>query len=205
MPLSISTDAISEKNKLANSDPWILLLEIIYPNETPVRVAWNTENVVWDGVTWYAVPFELGDMEESREAEVPTVDLTIVDIERRITPYIDDYNGGVGATVYVRVVHSAHLDNTDAELEEKFEIRSVNIDHRNAINFSLGSENLSNFRSPPDIFLQAHCRYKEFKGTYCQYSGSETDCDRTFEDCRSKGNESRFGGFPGIGVRSYWE
>lgn len=204
MPLSISTQAIEEKNKLASSDPWLLLLEINYPNETPVRLVWNTESISWDGETWQAATFVLGDQEESNEGDVPSVNLGIIDIERNLIPLIDDYGGGVGAEVTIRVVHSAYLGNNTPELEEDYEIIDVSVDAQSRVNFKLGAENLSNYRSPPDIFLQGHCRYKTFKGNHCGYDGDDEDCDRTFEDCRSKNNQERFGGMPGLSPLGYW-
>ena len=204
MPLSISTDAITEKNKLANAGAWIVLLEVLYSGETPVYLCSNTSNIAWDGKTWIAAPFSLGDIEESRESTVPSVSLSIQDIARQVTPLLDDHDGAIGADVYVRVVHSAHLDNADPEIEVQLEIIDVNIDWQNTIVMKLGSENLSNYRSPPDRFLKNHCRYKEFKGTLCGYAGAETECDRTFVQCRDYGNQARFGGFPGVGVIGYY-
>ena len=204
MPLSISTDAINEKNRLSSSDPFILLLEIDYPNEIPIRVCWNTESIVWDGETYQAFPFKLDDIEETKEAEVPTVNLTIVDIGRQLIPIIDDKDGGVGAEVWIRIVHSAHLDNTIPEFEQNFEILETRIGSDFSINFKLGAENLMSRRSPQDRYLKGHCRYEDFKGTLCGYDGTETDCNRTFERCRELGNETRFGGFPGLGRIGYW-
>lgn len=204
MPLSISTDAIAEKNKLGNTDPWLLLLEIVYPDETPVRVVWNTEDITWDGETWQAFPFQLGDMEETKEGEIPAVSLTIFDIGRQLIPIIDDHGGGVGATVWVRVVHGAHLDNTTPEFEQNFEIVETQISHDFSINFKLGAEDMASKRSPQNRFLKGHCRYKEFKGPECGYDGDETECSRTFERCRELNNQKRFGGFPGVGRIGYW-
>jgi len=33
-----------------------------------------------------------------------------------------------------------------------------------------------------------------FKSEECGYKGTEDSCDQTFEDCKKKGNEARFGG-----------
>lgn len=199
MPLSISTDAMREKNKLVSNGVWILLLEILYENESPIRVCYNTENIEWDNLIWYACPFELGDMSESKEGEIPTVTLTVWDIERRISPIIDQYDGGIGAEANIMIVHSDHLDNADPELYEPFEVVEVSIDYLNRVKFNLGAENLTNYRSPSDLFLKGHCRYKEFKGAYCLYDGPETSCDRTFRQCKQYENQHRFGGFPGLG------
>ncbi len=39
------------------------------------------------------------------------------------------------------------------------------------------------------------CRWKEFTGVECSYSGAVTHCDRTYETCESLGNTNNFGGF----------
>ena len=39
------------------------------------------------------------------------------------------------------------------------------------------------------------CRWKEFKGTECRYSGAQTKCDRTYARCIQLSNTSNFGGF----------
>lgn len=39
------------------------------------------------------------------------------------------------------------------------------------------------------------CRWKIFKGIECQYSGTETWCDRTYERCSQLVNTDNFGGF----------
>jgi len=41
----------------------------------------------------------------------------------------------------------------------------------------------------------ASCRYQIFKGDYCQYSGAETHCDRTYTRCAALGNTANFGGY----------
>lgn len=199
MALDISTSAINEKNRLSSGDPWLLLLEINYPNESPIYLAWNTKDVVWDGNTWQAADFKLGDQEESKDGSVPTVSLGIVDIERRLIPIIDEYGGGVGAEVIVRIVHSSYLDNTIPEYEADLEIISTTIDNQSVVNFELGAENLTNHRSPPDMYLKLHCRYAEFKGDLCGYTGTATDCDRTWTRCMELNNQKRFGGFPALG------
>lgn len=52
------------------------------------------------------------------------------------------------------------------------------------------------------------CRWKVFKGTECQYVGSETKCDRTYATCRDKySNTDNFGGFrwlPDIENKTVW-
>lgn len=46
----------------------------------------------------------------------------------------------------------------------------------------------------------SECAWRyEFKGERCGYRGTDFEtCDGTFEQCRERGNEVRFGCFPGL-------
>lgn len=44
-------------------------------------------------------------------------------------------------------------------------------------------------------YHSSSCRWKEFKGTECQYSGLETWCDRSYSRCVTLVNTDNFGGF----------
>ena len=198
MPLTISTNATQEKNKITSSGSFILLLEVILDG-TSVYLCNNVENITWNNIEWLAAPFSIGDITETKEAELPTIDLSIIDLERRLTPDLENYSGGVGVGVWLRIINTALLNETTALREDYFDILETSVDHMNRITFKLGVENLMNYRSPKNRFLKSHCRYKVFKGNQCGYTGSETSCDRTFTRCNELGNTARFGGFPGTG------
>ena len=51
-------------------------------------------------------------------------------------------------------------------------------------------------RLSKDPYPQA--REFAYKGIRCGYNGSKSSCKHTLADCRSHGNSTRFGGFPGI-------
>jgi len=53
----------------------------------------------------------------------------------------------------------------------------------------------------------ASCRWKDFKGTECGYSGSEDWCDRTYTRCEALNNQAHFGGFrwlPSLMDKEIW-
>lgn len=205
MPLSISSEATEHSNRLTSIGVWLILLDFKITDTEHVRVCKNTEPVIWNGYEWLNYPFDTGDIEESKDGELPTFDLTVPDIERRLTPIIDEYDGGIGVKVDVMIVHADYLDNPTPEFKETFEIVDCSIDHNNTIKFSLGSENYTNYRSPQDFYIKGHCRYKEFGGPFCKYEGAEAECSRTFARCRELGNQKRFGGFPGIGSMGFFK
>jgi phage-related protein len=203
MPISISTNSLREKNKLTSDGKYVLLLEVIYDSES-VYLCWNSENVTWNNVTWLATAFELGDLNETKESELPSVDLSVYDIYRTLMAELPNYAGGIGATVVIRVINTNTLFETTPLCEENFDVMEVSVDSGYKITLKLGAENLSNYRSPSDRFLKSHCRYGThhggFKGPYCGYTGAETSCNRTFTRCQELLNTAKFGGFPGVGT-----
>ena len=205
MPLSFSAPAIIEKNKLNASGAWLTLVEIAYPGETPLRLVQNNEDVTWNGNPYQIAYFELDAITQSKEGELPTLTLSFPDPGRKLTTLLDDYDGGVGADVTISIIHSDHLDLVTPEIEEEFEIIDVAIDFNNIIKIKLGLDNLMQYRIPQNRYLKDHCRYKTFKGSECLYDGVEVSCNRTFAQCKGYGNQNRFGGFPGVGSRGYFE
>jgi len=199
MPLSISSAAIVEKNKIGTTSKWIIFLEITYPGETPVRLNDSNETLTWNGETWYPLAFNVGTITQSNDGSIQNVSISFHDVERRITPFLDEYAGGVGATCTLYEIVSSNIASATPEDSYTFVLLSTDINYDNMINIEMGAENLRNYRFPPNRYLKNHCRYKDFKGTQCGYSGAETTCDRTFTQCRNYGNEERFGGFPAIG------
>jgi len=198
--LTLSSQAIIEKNKLSSTGAWLILLEINYEGEDPIRLCYNTEDITWPtvgGNLWQAFPFQIDDVKEDGKGGLPMFVIRVSNVNRVLMTYIEASSGGVGASITLRVVHSDHLDLSDPELEETFEILSCSADEQ-WVSFTLGAENPMLQRCPKQRYLKDHCRYKEFKGTECGYSGGETECNRTLTRCKELSNGARFGGFPGI-------
>lgn len=201
MPLPISTDAVIEKNKITSNGAWIILLEILYEHEDPIRICLYSEEITWDGKVWLPAVFKLTGATETKDSEVPSMPFTITDESRNIIPILERYNGGVGAEVIKRIVHSKYLSNTTPESEERTEIIDVLISSNSEIQFKLGAENLQDRACPQGRFLKNQCRFS-FKGVdgRCGYPGTELECNRTFARCKELNNSTRFGGFIGIGT-----
>lgn len=204
MPLDISTDGIIEKNKMNSSGVWLLLVKIAYKSEDPVRLCLNNVNVTWDSQVWYPAIFSLSGITETKDGDVQSAPLTIVDFNGVIIPLLEQYKGAVGADVDIYVVHSDHLSNTSPEVWVDAEVLAPSLDGNHTVTFRLGTVDLSSKRCPSERYLKNSCRFA-FKGAdgRCGYSGSETVCDRTFARCSALGNQMRYGGFPGVGRVGY--
>jgi len=202
MPLTISSEATADKNKLRSDVIWIDLIEFLYPDEDPVRICSDNQAVTWKGHEWQPMIFIPPEIEESKNAQIPDAKLVFHDITQEITSIIDQYDGAIGAEVNLYTVLSSMLDSAIPEREESMELLSAQIDHQSVVTLSLGAENLQNRKCTPSRYLKNHCRFI-FKGNKCGYMGSETDCDLSFSRCRELGNQSRYGGFPAVGSLGY--
>lgn len=207
MPLEISSAAIQEKNKLAGGSGkhWIVLLDIDVPGlEDNIRVTSDNSETVWNGNTYVPFPFEIDEISDTSNGEVPRVDIRVSNITRAMEGYLQDYdyytkvNGYSPIELTISVVHSAHLDLTDPETEYVFHLKQPKTVGKWAT-FTLGANNPFNKRFPLNRLLKNRCRYKQFKNWRCGYAGAATTCDRTLARCRELGNSERFGGTPGVG------
>lgn len=201
MPLDVSSNGIIEMNTMNSDSVWLTLLQVTYEEDPPIYVCLNNETITWNGNNYLPAIFSLSGITETKDAEVPSIQLTLTDLNRILIPDIEAYNGGVGSEVIIRIVNSKYLDNTTPELEETTEILTCTVDESLRVTFTLGAEDLSNRLCPPNRYLKNHCRFI-FKGTNgrCGYTGSETDCNRTYARCVELNNSTRFGGFIGIGT-----
>ena len=195
--LTLSAAAIVEKNKVASTGAWLILLEFDFDGRV-VRLVNNTESVEWDGETWIAFPFKLDVVSENNEGEIPTVTISVSNQSQALQSYIEQSQGGVNTTVVLRVVHSAHLDQPVSEIEERFTVLSSRCTEDWAT-FVLGGPYPTRVRFPPRRYMTSFCSW-EFKGVECGYSGPHETCTHTLADCRARNNSKRFGGFPGIAV-----
>ncbi|AZO96124.1 DUF1833 family protein [Halocella sp. SP3-1] len=195
---SLSAIAKLEKNKISSTGAWLVLIEIQFQGET-IRVVNNTEDIEWpagSGTIWVAFPFELGEVNENSDGELPSLKLKVSNVTRTVQQYLEEYAGGTDATVILRVVMSEHLELETPELEETFSVKSTNTNAQWAT-FNLGPNCAMTQRIPPNKYMQNFCSYK-YKGIECGYSGNKMSCNKTLTDCRAHNNSVRFGGFPGI-------
>lgn len=203
MPLTLSPEAVQDKNKLRSNVVWIDFLEVIYPDEEPVRVTSDNQYVTWASHEWTPVDFVSPELEETKDAQISESKVSFHDITQEITPIIDKHAGATGAIVNFSTVLSTRLDNPIAERTDSMKIISATIDFQSVISLTLGAENLSKQRFSVNRYLKNHCRHPKFKEGACRYTGPETKCNKAFAQCRIYGQQARFGGCPAMGNLGY--
>lgn len=201
MPTEVPESINVEKNKLDSTSAWLWLLAITITGVSEVlRFCNNTENLLYGGDIYNKCSFVLGPQESSTASKLPqrTLSITNTDLVNYLLPYVEDYNGIVGATVVVIPVNSEHLDVDMSSKAREFKI-THSIPTEEQITFTLGAPNPMNQKFPLSYYYGLHCRYVErFKGLECGYDGSETVCSGTLTRCTELSNEERFGGCPGL-------
>ena len=191
--LSISAITKAEKNKLSTGSAMLVLLEIRLQNT--VYICYNNEDITWQGQLYQAFPFKIGEASEESDGSDPNVQLQVSNASQGLQWYVEDSNGGIGTEVILRVVNSLNL-NGAADLEEIYTVLDCKVDEQ-WVTFTLGNDYSARTRRPLDRYMKNNCPFK-YKGVRCGYNGSKSSCNHTLADCRSHGNSTRYGGYPGI-------
>lgn len=195
--LDLSLAAILEKNKIAQDNVWLVLLEIQCPDGEVIRLVSNTEKITWGGNEWIAFPF-LIDSVKTNKTEVPQVPVKVGNQTRAIERVIEEYNGFIGCTVILRVVMSKHLELAIPEIEETFTVQGTSSNYEWAT-FNLGGSLPIMMRFPFRRVLKDWCPFV-YKDIECAATSSNTTCTHTLTGCRANGNSKRFGGENAISI-----
>lgn len=202
--LNIPPALLRAANRMDQEDPWLVLLDIQIGSEPTMYLVNNNEDVVFDGRTYIAFAFTVDQPKESSKGEIPTIQLAVANATRTMQTYIEAYNGGVGASVTIRIVNAGQLAENYAELTTTMQVMACKCTAQ-WVTFTLGTINPLKRRFPSDQYIAMHCRFATapygFKGAHCGYAGSETSCDGTLDRCIELSNSARFGGFPGLDGR----
>ena len=186
-------------NRIDQDSPWLVLLDIAIEGEDTMYLVNNNEDVVFESRTYIAFAFTVDQPKESSKGEIPSIQLAVANATRTLQTYVEQYQGGVGASVTIRIVNAGLLAENYAELTSTFQVMACKCTAQ-WVTFTLGCVNPLNRPFPPHQYIATHCRFR-FKGPYCAYAGVETDCNHTLDRCRELGNTARFGGFPGLDGR----
>ena len=204
MTRHISVATVIEKNRISSEYAFVILVEIdVIDTSTnlvqeTLYVARNSEDIVWQGITWTATNFEFEAKEEA--GEVPEIKATFVDITRSIQARVDQYGGGAGFVVRMHIVNTGNL-NQPPEYSQKFWVLKSTVQEYE-VSFTLGAQNPLRQRFPRRIQYRDRCSWR-YKSVECGYTGALPTCDFTLQGpngCAAHNNTRRFGGFPGLKI-----
>lgn len=199
---SIPGTMLQDLAKLQTTSVWVELLAISLPDGRTLRLANNTEPVTYGGHVYQAYAYEAVVTEITKEARMPAYALRLSGVENHLVQFLRGQAGGLeGQTLTAAMVRTDDLTADYSEFTTTYDIRG-HADGDDWVELEIGGPNLYRFRFPFRRYMPNLCEVT-FKGTLCGYSGDETSCNYTLNDCRTnKDNGARFGGTPGLSPQS---
>jgi lambda family phage minor tail protein L len=171
------------------------------PEPTSINIVDANEDVIYDGVTYIKFPVIFNGIEMTGTGEISKASLVVANPERTFQAYLQQFKGLRGIRVEVKTVFERFLDSGESPdplscVEDSFIIDSYTATDQ-TIQFQLDPVCDFSIKIPRRRFT--HMCYWRFKDPEtCMYAGAESTCTKDLDSCRQKGNEARFGGFPGI-------
>jgi len=165
--------------------------------DIPLEVfIWGNETKVW----YYPAAIEHNEISQSGDGRLSDLTVTVGNADRIMQTYIEDYDM-VGKYVNIHQVHFNPYDTENPAsviFSFRFMIKSVTATTTQVdFGLSLGIDYLQ-LSFPSRRMFAKYCSW-QFKDPYtCGYTGADANCTKTWDACKAKGNQRRFGGFPGI-------
>lgn len=162
--------------------------------EAPLRYCdWGTA-LTYGGHVFQPAYIVCSDIKERTDGSSNSVTLSVGNLDRAVQQIVETYDL-IGCSVK-QVQWFNNLTTTRAFF---WKIMNV-IAKEDVANFTLGTDiDFLKVKVPSRTLHSRFCNWR-FKGPdgYCKYSGADIMCEKTWEDCRAKGNTVNFGGAPGI-------
>jgi len=203
MTRPLSPAVIADKNALASANPFLTLVEIEVPTTPPTRyrLVRNTENVTWNGRTYYATNLSLSPAEEDGRASLTEQQLTVQNATREVGAIVESYDGLTDQPVTVYRVNKADLASGQPATKDEFRIIELHASESTLV-ARLGRANLWRASFPGKRQMRNACPFA-YRGIECGYLGGLSTCDKTLtgpDGCEAHEGDSplhpaRFGGF----------
>lgn len=188
MPINLSQPLVEEKNKIEQTSPWLLCLQMVnVAGDLTIRVVNNTEDVTFKGELYQAFPFEIDTIPEATKGSLPTVAIKLSNVDRTIQAYVEqDATFGSGWTVTLFLVHADHLADTSpegqvSEIEQTWQSLDVTASAE-TITINLGMANPMLVQFPSQKFSGGFCQrvFKQHPG--CPYTATVTNSVRLYNE-----------------------
>ena len=174
---NLEGNLILEKNKVASTFPWIILLEAEIDTEgTKIFLCKNNEDLVFnngiDGSqTYIAFPFDVDAAKQVTKGQIPSLELRVSNVTLSLQSYIEEGEGLVGNEFALRLVYVDTTTNpytlTEA-LGWTYNVLGCK-STTDIISFTLGAPNPLYKRFPLYRYIASHCNWV-FGGAECNFT-----------------------------------
>ncbi len=164
---NLSAAALLESNKLESDKPWFVLLKVVMPDSTTIRVVRNTADITWNSQTWTAFNFVIDKIADYENGKIPETTVRVSNVLRALQSSLEATTGGEGSTVTLYVIHED--SPSTAEIEIQFDLISCTVDAQ-WVTFNLGAKNIYHKMFPKNRMMKRACRWKFQDADTCQYA-----------------------------------
>ncbi|MBI9092203.1 MAG: DUF2163 domain-containing protein [Desulfobacterium sp.] len=184
-------DFLAEKNKASVSD--INLYQLHMSPSDIIYLAERDEDVIFDGRTYLASSIKRQDIESKKDGTLGKSSVVVPDIDGVTWAHVLNNKEIIKKmTVTILTVWANHLDQPDACLEDSFSVVGANRSY-NAVTFELQNPLVFDDLLPRHFWSKTKCRHS-YGDIYCGHTGGT--CNNTLGNCKTNGNQPRFGGTP---------
>ena len=197
---SLPSDLQQDLIRTNRGNQWLWLCKFVISNHPTQYYARNTEDVTYNSEEYRKMALEVGTQVKGGDGSIPEVTLKVTALNEVLYQIIQKTQGAIGSDVKLIKVNTDFLSSSISALEADYELMCSQTDEE-WMYFTLGVPNPMNQRYPVDDYSSSICPHaaSRFKEPECQYSGGETSCNGTLEDCRdNKSNAVHWGGFIGL-------
>ena len=214
-PMSlVSVLANVQRHAIASGDPWLLLMNIVWPGTPTVGVTQQNLRFVRDlnpctfdcgdghgPQVYQPFNFEMGEFNLSAQGSVPSVEVQASNVMRVLQSVIEQYAGVVGATLYLYAVNTANPAG-EPDLTLQFTVVQSICDAK-LVRLKCGASSPMRRLFPLFMYYPNTCIWQYKSGVGCTYSGPLATCTKTIDGpngciAHFPGAVLPFGGFPGI-------
>lgn len=172
--------------------------------ETPFRILENdsTGSITINGNTYYTKLVKTSEVQGSLDGNSEKIDVIISDIGQDFAGLIAT-DGDVLTNTNCKIEQVIFDGDTSTIVDTPILLFEGLINNlqmaQNYCAFSVERPLYSYSTVSPNMTYDVNCQFK-FKDGRCQYSGTETKCNKTLSRCQALGNVTRFGGYPSVVV-----
>tara|TARA_E500000305_G_scaffold108357_1_gene110546 strand:- start:5401 stop:6102 length:702 start_codon:yes stop_codon:yes gene_type:complete len=173
---SLTNIATLHKNQLVANAPFIFLVEIQDSQDPPRRYRLTNfdKRLYWgsdsngEAFIYYPVPMVLGNLEETSEGDLPTLEIAIGNSGPISPLVIDPSDGFVGNPIRVIAVSTLDLDSGEAIIDETAKVADMMLTHE-GMRFTVAGTELFQARFPQLIYSRFSCKWA-FGSQQCGYN-----------------------------------
>ena len=138
MPLTLSTNMVTEKNRLASDHPWTWLFQVdITGAPAPVRLAMYNEPIVFHGQTFDPTAMQVDSQEDATHAALVNMRATFENVSQTMIALFETYWVTVSTPIWTVLHWQADITQPNEMPFERANVYSVQQATHNDMNASV--------------------------------------------------------------------